>query len=46
MYKKIGGILSTLPGVNNYDNLTVNGGTADIEVQAYQIPTLGEVTLQ
>lgn len=46
VYKKIGGILSTLPGVNNYDNLTVNGGTADIEVQAYQIPTLGEVTLQ
>ncbi|WP_287714518.1 baseplate J/gp47 family protein [Blautia sp.] len=43
-YKKIGGILSTLSGVANYDDLTVNGGTTDIEVEPYEIPGLGEVT--
>lgn len=43
-YNKIGAILGTLEGVANYSNLTVNGGTADIKIEPYQIPKLGEVT--
>lgn len=44
-YNKIGAILGTLSGIANYSDLTVNGGTVDIEIEPYQIPELGEVTL-
>lgn len=45
IYKKIAAILGTLSGVENYDDLLVNGGTSDIAVKAYEIPELGEVTV-
>lgn len=44
-YKKIAGILGTMEGVANYEDLTVNGGTTDIEIAPYQIPTLQKVAL-
>lgn len=39
------GILGTLSGVANYDDLTVNGGTADITIEPYEIPTVKKVSL-
>lgn len=45
-YKKIAAILGTLSGVANYDNLTVNGGTEDIKIEPYDIPTLRRVELK
>lgn len=44
-YKKIAAILGTLSGVANYDDLTVNGGTADITIEPYEIPTVKKVSL-
>ena len=44
-YKKIAAILGTLSGVANYDDLTVNGGTADITIEPYEIPTIKKVSL-
>ena len=38
-------ILLTIPGVENFSALTVNGGTADVSIQADTIPVLGEVTV-
>ena len=35
----------TLSGVANYDDLTVNGGTADITIEPYEIPTVKKVSL-
>lgn len=43
VYKKIAAILGTLSGVANYDDLTVNGGTADITIEPYEIPTVKKV---
>ena len=45
VYKKIAAILGTLSGVANYDDLTVNGGTADIMIEPYEIPTVKKVSL-
>ena len=45
VYKKIAAILGTLSGVANYDDLTVNGGTADITIEPYEIPTVKKVSL-
>lgn len=44
-YKKIAAILGTLSGVANYDDLTVNGGTTDITIEPYEIPTVKKVNL-
>ena len=44
-YKKIAAILGTLSGVANYDDLTVNGGTTDITIEPYEIPTVKKVSL-
>lgn len=38
-------ILGTLSGVANYDDLTVNGGTTDITIEPYEIPTVKKVNL-
>lgn len=46
VYKKIAAILGTLSGVSNYDNLTVNGGTEDITLEPYEIPTVRKVELK
>lgn len=46
VYKKIGAILGNLSGVSNYDNLTVNGGIADIQMGPYEIPVTGKVELK
>lgn len=46
VYKKIAAILGTLSGVSNYDNLTVNGGTEDIKLEPYEIPTVRKVELK
>ncbi len=46
VYKKIAAILGTLSGVSNYDNLTVNGGTEDIKIEPYEIPTVRKVELK
>lgn len=46
VYKKIAAILGTLSGVSNYDNLTVNGGTEDIRLEPYEIPTVRKVELK
>lgn len=34
-----------LEGVENFASLTVNGGTADVTIQAGEIPVLGEVSV-
>lgn len=46
VYKKIAAILGTLSGVSNYDSLTVNGGTEDIKLEPYEIPTVRKVELK
>lgn len=46
VYKKIAAILGTLSGVSNYDNLAVNGGTEDIKLEPYEIPTVRKVELK
>lgn len=46
VYKKIAAILGTLSGVSNYDNLTVNGGTEDVRLEPYEIPTVRKVELK
>lgn len=45
VYKKIAAILGTLSGVENYDDLLINGETSDIVVSAYEIPEMGEVII-
>ncbi len=36
-YTKIGSILSSISGVNDYKNLTINGGTANVPVTVEQV---------
>ena len=45
VYNRVLAILLTIPGVENFSALTVNGGTADVSIQADTIPVLGEVTV-
>lgn len=45
-YNKIGALLGNADGVENYGNLLVNGGTADIVLDYFDIPTVGTVTLE
>lgn len=44
-YNKIGALLGNTKGVENYANLTVNSGIADIVLQYFDIPEVGTVTL-
>lgn len=45
IYNRVLAILLNIPGVENFSALTVNGGTADVTIQAGQIPVLEEVTV-
>ena len=45
LYNRVLAILLTIEGVENFSTLTVNGGTADVAIQAGQIPVMGEVTV-
>ena len=45
IYNRVVAILLNIPGVENFTSLTVNGGTADITIQAGQIPVAGEVSV-
>lgn len=42
-YNKIASILGSTEGVDNFHDLTVNGGTADIELAFFDIPELRSV---
>jgi len=44
-YNKIASLLGGISGVDNFHDLTVNGGTTDVVLQLFDIPTLGTVTL-
>lgn len=45
VYNRVLALLLTIPGVENFSALTVNGGTGDISIPADSIPVLGEVTV-
>lgn len=45
IYNRVVAILLNIPGVENFTSLTVNGGTADVTIQAGQIPVAGEVSV-
>lgn len=45
VYNRVLAILLTIQGVEDFSLLTVNGGTADLTVQANQVPVLGEVSV-
>lgn len=44
-YAKIGTLLLSTPGVIDYSELTVNGGTANVALQDDEVPVLGSVVL-
>lgn len=44
-YNKIGALLITTTGVENYSGLTLNGGLVDVPLIAWEVATLGTVTL-
>lgn len=44
-YNKIGSILITIEGVENYASLLLNGDTEDLALVPFDIPTLGAVVL-
>lgn len=44
-YSKVGAILGTIPGVEGYSNLLINGQSENIELEYFDIPELGTVTL-
>lgn len=44
-YTQIGSIISNAPSVIDYSGLTVNGGTANIQVNDGEVAVLGSVTL-
>lgn len=45
LYNRVLAILLTIPGVENFTSLTVNGGTGDITIAADQIPVIGTVSV-
>lgn len=45
VYNRVLALLLNIPEVENFSTLTVNGGTADLTIQAGQIPVAGEVTV-
>lgn len=44
-YNRVATILMTLPGVEDYTSLTINGGKADIVIGKDQVPVIGEVSV-
>ncbi|RAK21150.1 putative phage protein gp47/JayE [Anoxybacillus vitaminiphilus] len=44
-YAKIGTLLLNTPGVIDYSELTLNGGTANVALQDDEVPVLGSVVL-
>lgn len=44
-YAKIGSIILAVDGVDDYANLKVNGGTANISISAGSVPVLGSVVI-
>lgn len=44
-YTKIGAIIATIPGVEDYKDFTLNGGTNNIDISNQQLPTLNESNL-
>ena len=44
-YNRVLALLLNVEGVENFASLTVNGGTADVTIQAGEIPVLGEVSV-
>jgi uncharacterized phage protein gp47/JayE len=44
-YNKVASLLISTRGVADYSGLTINGGTSDIDLQPYYVPTVGTVTL-
>lgn len=45
LYNRVLALLLNVEGVENFASLTVNGGTADVTIQAGEIPVLGEVSV-
>ena len=45
LYNRVLALLLNVEGVEDFASLTVNGGTADVTIQAGEIPVLGEVTV-
>lgn len=43
LYNRVLALLLSLPQVENFTSLTINGGTADLTLGADEIPVLGEV---
>lgn len=44
-YNKIASLLMSVPGVVDFSDLTVNGGTGNIVIEGTQVPVLGEVSI-
>ena len=44
-YNRVLALLLTIPGVQNFTALTVNGGTVDISIPAASVPVVGTVTV-
>lgn len=44
-YNRVGAILSNMETVVDYENLLVNEGTENVSFNIYQIPVIGEVTV-
>ena len=44
-YARIGAVILDTEGVEDYESLTVNGGTANLEIPARYAAVLGEVTV-
>lgn len=44
-YSRIGAMLSAVPGVNDYENLLVNDGNVNVAFSVWQVPVLGEVSV-
>lgn len=45
-YAKVGSILLSTPGVADYSDLMVNGGTGNITIDDTEMPVLGAITLE
>ena len=45
-YTQIGNILGDIPGVYDYSGLKLNGGTANVQVEALSIPFLENADFQ
>lgn len=44
-YAKLGGLLLDIPGVEDYNGLTVNSGSGNITVGSKEIPVKGTIIL-